>query len=252
MNKHIFSQSVALALLGMAGLGGCVPAVGDFGRPVPSAWNDDVLPKVGNWAAKRRGEPVSRFPMTDDERDLRNRAWRFIMPAQPQTDFEARLIELRRARIVPAERGRIKRDTYGRQLLAQPYASSVTRYRRLIDDIMEDRQQLAAFFAMSDRVRETDRIRERSLGYIRSQPDDAREQALMRITENQMVTWWVYDALAARVESYRYALERLVVETPEAEAVNAERALMALESDIRMFNSSVGQPRFYDGVLYSK
>jgi hypothetical protein len=253
MGGNTFPVYWAIALTCAAGLAGCAPATGDFGRARPSEWNDNVLPKVGSWAAKRRGEPVSRFPLTDDERELRARGWALIMPAYSLSSFDAKLVELRRARVIPADRATTKRETYAQRILSQPYTSSSTRYRRLIDDVNEDRGRLPGFFAVSARVHDADRIREASLSYIRSQPQDEREHALMRVTENQMVIWWVNDALTNRVESYRYALERLLVETPDSEAVFAERAIMALEADVRAYGAAVSQPRFYDGeVLYSK
>ena len=85
-----------LCLAFAATLAGCTPPVGDLGRARPSVWHDDVLPKAGEFMAWRRDEPVSQFPLTDDEQELRNRAWLLIMPASSKDNWESRLIELRR------------------------------------------------------------------------------------------------------------------------------------------------------------
>ncbi len=257
MHRTFKPITLFLAASSVIAAGGCAPSTGDFGRQQPSAWNDSVLTKLGNQTARKRGEPVSRFPLTDDEKELRNRAWGIIMPAQPRSAKETRLVELRRTRVLPASKTQTDIRTYGTRLLQQPYQSSIARYNHLLNDINTDRAQIPPFFTLAEKIRETDRIREASLGFMRNKPEDEDANARMRVTENQIVVWWSHDSLIQRAASYRYALERLVVETPEPEAVNAERALMALENDIRYLSGIIyfsGDKPFYrDGeVLYSK
>lgn len=251
----LFTSGICIMALMI--LSGCAPATGDFGRQQPNAWNDDVLTTVGKYTARKRGEPVSRFPLTDDEKELRNRAWGIIMPASPQSVKEAKLIELRRTRILPASEAKTKISTYGTMLLKEPYASSIGRYRHLLNDINSDREKIPTFFDLAEKVRDTDRIRENGLRFIANKPDDEEANAQMRITENQIIVWWAHDSLVQRAASYRYALERLLVETPESEAVQVERMLMALENDIRYLSAIVyfsGEQPFYRNgeVLYSK
>ena len=59
------------------------------------------MPFAGLVAAEARGEAVSWFMLTDDERTLRDRAWRFLMPAHEKAFFQRQLAELARTRILP-------------------------------------------------------------------------------------------------------------------------------------------------------
>jgi hypothetical protein len=49
-----------------------------------------------------------------------------------------------------------------------------------------------------------------------------------RIRENAHVVEIVYQSLSDRVASYRFALERMVIATPETQAVEVERVLNQL------------------------
>src|SRR6516164_1734745 len=75
------SSSCALAsLIAAALLGGCT-ANGDFGRIRPELVTDDMHAWMGRDAVGSLGEKPSKFPLTDDERQLRDRAFALIQPA---------------------------------------------------------------------------------------------------------------------------------------------------------------------------
>ena len=59
-------------------IGGCLN--GDFGRMRPSFVTDDMHAWVGAAAASAAIEPVSAFPFTDEERQLRDLAYPLIEP----------------------------------------------------------------------------------------------------------------------------------------------------------------------------
>ena len=50
-----------------------------------------------------------------------------------------------------------------------------------------------------------------------------------RIRENDAIQRWVQESVHERVESYRIALERMVIAAPSPMAVDAERALTLLQ-----------------------
>ena len=58
-----------------------------------------------------------------------------------------------------------------------------------------------------------------------------RPSAQARVIENEGLIFWVCERVDFRIRSYRYALANLVVEMPSREAVRAERAIMALETE---------------------
>ncbi len=73
-------RPVGLAALLALPLLGCVQTTGDFGRPQPGFTQDVLLPYTGLVSARFRGEPASVYALTEDEKELRNRAWNFLMP----------------------------------------------------------------------------------------------------------------------------------------------------------------------------
>ena len=113
--------AVAAILIGL--LAGACVETGDFGRPRPSSWNDLALPATGSLAARTRAEPVSPYVFTDDEQELRRRAWRFLMPTHERAWFERRLGELAATRILPMSFGRNDRASYFRALMRDGGAS---------------------------------------------------------------------------------------------------------------------------------
>lgn len=204
---------------------GCAAPTGDFGRPRASYFNDSILPNLGATAATIRGEPVSFAPHTDEERDLRDLAYAILMPAGDRKEWEGILYELRRTRILPAERAIFDVAEYSETLLSTPYRSATARYTRLMDDIRADSNRAGPFFAAASRVLEMDAVREKALaGMLYLSPDD-RESARARIFENRMLIAWVRQRFQERSAAYRLALDRLVVTTPAPAAVETERAL---------------------------
>ena len=60
---------------------------------------------------------------------------------------------------------------------------------------------------------------------------------MRRIKENAHVVNIVRQSLQDRVASYQFALERLVIVVPSQQAVEAERLLIQLQSQIARYNT---------------
>lgn len=217
-----------LVLLAGLALAGCT---GDFGRPRANLWNDTILPQTGFWAATGRGESASPFHMTDDEQQMRDRAWRFVMPAHERSVFEREVSSLAHARVLPVGAQSQAVSDYFRALTGGSYASQVSRYARLAEDANADRLLVGPFRANATRVVAADRVRMRTVDGSPLVPPDKRDPAFARVVENEGLILWVCERVGFRIESYRYALANLVVETPSREAIQAERAIMALEAE---------------------
>lgn len=205
---------------------------GDFGRRADNVWTRSILPASGAWAARWRGEPVSDYPLTDDEQELRNRAYRYISPAHDRAWLDRKLAELRYTRNLPMA---VDNDhaTYFRAITAASFRSIASRYLRLRDDVDADRAQLGPFLAVAHRVRDNDEIRLRAMQAAGEISEKQRENALERNAENEQIVSWTCASIAARTAGYRYALEHLVVAGPQREAILAERSVIALERDPR-------------------
>jgi len=220
---------------------GCAPT-GDYGRPRPNVLHDDIMPVAGEFAARLRGEPVSRFPHTDAEQDLRNQAWALVMPQLPQQRMDSFFAELRRTRLLSAASTPTDPTSYGRTLLRTSYASSDARFNRIAADAQIDRSNLLHFIATARVVAEDDRVRLGALANVIGTNTAERQNALARIDENRAIIAWVRQSILDRAAGYRYAYEHLLIATPSTQALAAERAVQALEADLATLEGLVAPP----------
>ncbi|GJE33776.1 hypothetical protein LDDCCGHA_3979 [Methylobacterium oxalidis] len=211
----------------LALLGACAQE-GDFGRPRAGAWNS-LVDATGTLAARERGEPASAYPLTDEERTLRDRAWRFLMPAAGRDAFLDALANLTRARVLPPAWRPVDVAAYHDTLIAEPFRSPVSRYRRLSEDATADARLIPPFAAVAARVNDADALRLRSLPFVKVLDDADVRHAAMRVAENRCLIAWVRLEAGARAAGYRYALEHLLIEVPGPEALPVERTLAALD-----------------------
>jgi hypothetical protein len=233
---------LASALAGCAG-------PGDFGRPKPGIWTDSIAPAKGFAAATGRGEAASPFHFTDDEEQMRNRAWRFVMPAHERSTFDKEVAELAYFRILPAQAQSRDVAEYFRALTSGGFRSQVSRYNRLVEDADADRVLIAPFRLVAQRVVAADRVRLRTVDGSPYVPASQRDPAYERVLENEGLVLWVCERITFRLESYRFALANLVVEMPSREAIRAERAIMALEAEAALLCriETIGVVRLPDG-----
>ena len=235
IKAHKFKLCKRLYLIGgafaLVVLSGCAET-GDFGRPKNSTWNNTILPTAGNLIARARNEAVSSFEFTDDEQELRNRAWRFIMPAHERSYFDKIVAQLAYNRILPPQYVETDPQTYRHALHRGAYRSQVPRYQRLMEDVQADSLLIRDFKRIAHRVQRGDDIRcEMIVKLSQLQPDDERN-ARDRIAENNALIAWVHYQIPERLKSYRFTLERLVIETPSREAIQVERTINAFAQEL--------------------
>jgi hypothetical protein len=185
---------------------------------------------------------VSSAIYTDDEEELRARAWRFTMPAHERAFFARQLAEAVRTRVLPVVLNPNGRRRYFAAMMENGGRSPVSRYRRLSEDVVADGKLLEPFAAAAERVLAADAVRLRALAYVHDlSPSDVRD-AVLRVAENRCLVAWVRFEIEARAIAYRYALEHLFIEAPEAEGVPTERALRWLEDQRAVLDALPGGP----------
>ena len=219
-----------LALLAGVGLlAGCGTNT-DFGRVRPSLRNDDIHAWIGPAAARGPASDLAwKHQLTDEERRLRDLAYPLIEPPYDRNKWYSVIGEAGAGnRPWPYP----DRSAYASRLFTTAYRSQTARYNRLMEDIRNDVMRVDPFFGSARYVTDMDRKRERSLAYVTSLTVEERDNTLQRIAENRNIARWVLESLQERAESYRIALERMVIAAPSPMAVEAERALTLLQQRI--------------------
>jgi hypothetical protein len=204
---------------------------GDFDRVRPELRSDDMHAWVGSAARKPFGVPPSIYPLTDEERQLRDYAYQLIEPPYERNRWYSVLNEYGLSRKFQPDWYLFDATAYSVLLMRKPYRSATARYATLDDDIRNDVTRLDPFFILARRVIDTDRKRQATQATIGiAEPAPGSAQA--RVAENLLIVAWVQQALADRVTSYRFALEQLVVATPTPMATEVERSLVLLAQRI--------------------
>src|SRR6516225_7080147 len=216
--------SPALLLFSCLTLGAC--SGGDFGRSRADFLNDDMHRWVGSEATSSVGLRPSKFQLTDDERQLRDLAYPLIEPPHSRPawrsvfgDYQV-LASPWRQTAPPFDR-----TAYGRMLIDEPHRSHTSRYAQLIDDVRGDITRFEPFYATAIKVLELDRKRHASMAYMSELSPPERADAVSRMQENSLIVQWVQQCLERRVSSYRWALERLVLQAPDNIAADADRLI---------------------------
>jgi hypothetical protein len=227
VGRSVGTRIIAIASLaaGLA-LAGC--ANGDFDRVKPGLVLDDIHNWVGTTAALGNGAPVSDYPLTDDERLLRDLAYPLIEPPYDRQRWFSILNEYGIDRIFHHDWSRFDEQAYMRALMSTVFRSESARYARLGDDIRNDRARVPGFFEVAGRVLDMDRKREKNLAVVSYLTEREQFNAVARNGENALVISWVQWSLVARAVSYRVALERLSISAPMPAATDLDRSLVAL------------------------
>lgn len=218
----------ALLLAGLVASCAARP-VGDFGRAQPSALHDRMLPAVGSFMAKQRREPVSDFNQTDQEREMHDRTWRFLVANNAKDWLFNSESELQRVRITRTKDFTFFPDRYYIWLKKTHYQSSRVRYATLGRHILADLDTLPAAFLSVCAVQEVDRQRRVALNELTDLAPNAAADVRARRIENQWYIDWFGRAVNYRYDSYSYALDNLLVETPHEQSVAVDASLRRLK-----------------------
>lgn len=192
--------------MGSALLAGALAActtVGDLGRPKP----------VSSFVAMQD----NAINETDEERQMRDRIWRFLQAPHAKAWFARRQREV---------------SAYYIWLTGADFRSSHTRFNAIAADVDADLATIPATFEAVCAVEEIDRRRGVALAGLGLAPEMATAVDARRASNAAEVDR-LTDALEFRLQSYGYALDRLLVETPHEEARRADDKLNELALFVR-------------------
>lgn len=220
-----FAVLVAISLLS-----GC--ANSDFGEVNQTLVTDGIHDWIGRSSSGPHPVPASKFEYTDDERSLRDLAYPLIEPPYDRQQWYS----------VAGEYGLYHSNMadyrkYFERIMDECHRSPSAVYARLTDDIRNDITRLSQFFETAGRVIDMDQKRQKSFAFVSALNKFERANALRRIRENVHVIGIVRQSLDDRVASYHFALERLVIATPAPQAVEVERSLNLLQSQIARYQT---------------
>jgi hypothetical protein len=214
---------VALPLLAAAVLGGC--AGGDFGRTRENARNDDMHRWLGIEATGSVGLRASQYQLTDKERLLRDLAYPLIEPPHSRPAWKTVFGDYQPLPAPWRQAPLFDRTAYGRLLIDEPHRSFSSRYNQLIQDVRNDLTRFEPFFADAVQVLDLDKKRNASINLVSDLSPRERADAIARMQENTLIVQWVQQCLEQRILSYRWALERLVIQAPDNIAADADRLI---------------------------
>ncbi|SEE43212.1 hypothetical protein SAMN05444164_8076 [Bradyrhizobium erythrophlei] len=215
-----------ILLLAGSALAGC--SGGDFGRTRADFRNDDMHRWMGAEATGSIGKNASQFQLTEHERQLRDLAYQFIEPPLSRPAWKSVFGDYQPLPSPWRQKVVFDRTAYGRNLIDEPHRSFASRYSLLIDQVRDDITRFEPFFATAIQVIELDRKRSASLKMIADVSPREKADAVARMEENTLIVQWVQQSLERRISSYRWALERLVIQAPDGMAADAERQINEL------------------------
>ena len=217
--------AIALVLIG-ALLAGC--SGGDFFRTRENMRSDDMHRWMGPEATGSIGMNASQFQLTDNERLLRDLAYPLVEPPLSRPAWKSVWGDYKPLPSPWRQNVIFDRTMYGRNLIDEPHRSHMSRYSVLIDDVRSDMTRFEPFYTAAARVIELDSKRSASLKLVSELSPREQADAVARMAENACIVQWVQQALERRISSYRWALERLVIQAPDGIAADADRLIKEL------------------------
>jgi hypothetical protein len=220
-----YLSPVLLTLLAVM-LGAC--SGGDFGRTRADFRSDDMHRWLGLEATSSVKLRPSQFQLTDNERQLRDLAFPLIEPPHSRPAWKSVFGDYLPMASPWRQTPVFDRTAYGRMLIDEPHRSHTSRYSQLIDDVRGDITRFEPFYATAIKVIDLDKKRNASMKYITELSPRESADAVARMQENSLIVQWVQQCLERRVSSYRWALERLVLQAPDNIAADADRLINEL------------------------
>lgn len=244
----------------------CTSMEGDLGRPRQDGLWADWMKVAGERRTKAFGELYSDFNGTDEEKEMRDRAWHLIRPTHAQDWMSSELKSLRyvalhvltetqRSRLTPVIDTAFEPKYYYSALQSAKYASHHVRYDRVIRDIEQDRAAFEAFVPSAERVVAMDHERMAALDRLADMRPKDLKDVYARVDENRRFIGWVWRAMQFRIRAYAFAIKRLEIETPSPKVKDANFALKALYRAFQEQNGTMGdeaQKRTADAVKKSR
>lgn len=185
------------------------------------------LPKwIAAWFAPTE---VPALATSDAETEMSDRIQRFVFAPQSHGLLDRLSPVEVRTGLLTGQGEPLSPAPYYAWLHETRFASSGARYGTISDDIQADLGTIPDTFAAICKVEEIDRERALAAANIAPGGAPSREDVAIRRHENEQRIGWFIHALRYRHDSYGYALDHLLVETPDPVARQVDAQLSRLE-----------------------
>jgi len=214
----------------------CLPFIGclntDLGRVRPSLRADDIHRWMGPAVTQRYDEAQSSFPLTDEERALRDLGYPLIEPPYERQRWYSVLNEYGLSGMFLESWWYYDQTAYAAAMFSDAARSTETYYARMLQDIRNDNVRIGPFARVARQVSDMDERRDKSLRYVSNLNPREHGNAVARMAENSLISRWVHQSLMERTYAYNFALEKLVIVAPSPQAAEVERQLILMRENI--------------------
>jgi hypothetical protein len=206
--QTIFAATAIVILLG-----GCSHR-GDFGRTEPSFFEDRVLPVTRSLVGRARGEVVSDYPLTADEKRLRTVSRSLADPEKRSTLKKTVLRQVHEAGIAKNKYEQKRRHRHDIGLEAADYRSPYKQNYALLYAVKNDVRLTERFIDTSRAVYKTDNIRYRRLNSFSDLSGEEVRNVTGRLKDNREIVEATLLVLENRVSDYRLDLQHMKLREP--------------------------------------
>ena len=187
---------------------------GDFGRTEPSFFEDRVLPVTRSLVGHARGEVISDYPLSEDEKSLRRLSRDLSDPKKRTTAKKTLYRQAHAAGIVENKHEHNRRRRHDIGLEPAKYRSPYKVHYALLAAIKDDIRLTELFTHTSRRIYKTDNIRYRRLVASSDLSGDEIRNVTGRLKDNREIVEATLLVLENRVSDYELDLRHMKLRAP--------------------------------------
>lgn len=236
MSRGPISRSLILIVLATA-MVSC-RTTGDFGRPKPSYFHDQVVPSLRVHVSTLSGVDASAYPLTPSEVELRSRSIAIIENGGPsiRRSFDAFGVKIGAHEPSYQKERRVEHSTGTADLDHHEYPRHP---RVLLAAVSDDLDLLHQFSGVTQRVYAQDKKRLLDLRKGGDVPAHDVLDTTGRVRENRGIVEDTILALHNRIDDYEIELRRSVLVHPDGQQAQVKNAIGRLAKRVKRFEGRV-------------
>jgi len=229
---------------------------GDFGRERPSVFKDEILPKIRNLVAESKGQPITRFALTDREkllRTYRRRIGRDMSYPTVESYFTSTVASMGLTQEPPPHLGaEIRSYKNSRKPVVDVAKNAKANPYALKAEIEEDVVIIKRVSDLSPLIIADDELRLRRLAALQSALPSDRDNVVVRSQENRARIKYIQQVSALRIRRYNRILDVMSISDPALNLEPARASIKKLESQLDQFNRQQRGPKKLNPVILTK